>query len=208
MVALPRTPAAARCRSASRVAVIVMVEYRVQLAQAQRMGWRRRRLSLFVLPLAFVVACVVWFEPWRILMPEGERVPDDSEVLSDQAIRLEESDVFQTAAVLTLADGGLLEFRYGPISDSGVHLRRLDRQDGGVVWEQRCPGLGVGHSEYEHRVVVQIEGRTARVISRGSYGAFVERLDLDSGKRLARSVRKAFVEESFVGRVRGWLGLK
>ena len=76
------------------------------------------------------------------------------------------------------------------------------------MWEQHCAPLGVDHSKYKHEVVVHIEGRTAKVISRGSYGAFVERLDLDSGRRLARSVRKPVEDESFIERVRAWFGFK
>src|SRR5262249_57069 len=99
-------------------------------------------------------------------------------------------DVFQTKATLKLLDGGLLEFCYCPISDSGAEVRKIDPDGKTVLWQQHCPPLDVCHSEYRHEVFIHIEGRTARVISRGSSGRFVERLDLDSGRRPARSVRK------------------
>ena len=123
------------------------------------------------------------------LAPDNECVPSEDEPLRDDAIH---ASIFrrQTKATLKLADGGVLEFRFGPISDSGVNLRRLNPQGGRVLWERHCVSLGVMHSEYVHDVFVHIEGRTAKVISRGSSGTFVERLDLDSGRRLARSVRR------------------
>lgn len=189
------------------MAVIVMVEAPLQPPELPRMGRRWRWVALFGLVLSLALAAGAWLGPWKLRVTDSEQIPGDTEVLSDRAIRVKDPDAFQTKATLDLPGGGVLEFRYGPISDSGVHLRRYDRQGGGVLWERECAPLGVPHSEYEHLVVVQIEGQTAKVISRGSSGTFVERLDLASGRSLARSVRKAAQDESFVERVRGWLGL-
>ena len=179
-----------------------MGEAPLQSPELPRMG--RRWVALFGLVLLLALAAGAW----QFRVTDTEQIPGDTEVLSDQAIRVKHPDEFQTKATLDLPDGGVLEFRYGPISDSGVHLRRYDRQGGCVLWERGCAPLGVLHSEYEHQVFVQIEGQTAKVISRGSYGTFVERLDLASGRSLARSVRKTSQDESFVERVRGWLGRK
>jgi hypothetical protein len=91
---------------------------------------------------------------------------------------------------LKLSDGGFLGFRYSPISDSGVHLSRLDRQ-GKIIWEQYCDRLLSGtvlHSEYYQEVFVYLEGETIRVVSQAGNAKFVERLALNSGKRLSRSV--------------------
>jgi hypothetical protein len=171
------------------------------------MSWRTLRVSLLVVVPVAVVAHLVCFDPLELRVTDKERIPGDTETLSDEAVRVKDPDGFTTKATLGLPDGGLLEFSYCPIGDSGVQVRRLDRPGGSVVWEQECDPLGVCHSKYKHEVVVHIEGRTARIISRGSYGAFVERLDLDSGRSLARSVRKSEQNDSFVGRLRRWLGL-
>lgn len=150
---------------------------------------RQRLLVASILCLLFGTAFLGWFSPWTIRVTDNERVPGETEELKDDAIRVKDPDNFGTKGSLNLPDGGLLEFRYGPINDSGVELRRLDR-GGNVLWEQGCVPLGVRHSKYRHDVFVQIEGLTVKVVSRGSYGTFVERLDLDSGNRLARSERR------------------
>jgi hypothetical protein len=85
-----------------------------------------------------------------------------------------------------------LEFRYCATADSGVYLRRLDHEVGSVLWEQAIAPLGVGHSEYLHDVFVWVEGTTVKVVSRGYGGTFVERLDFESGRSLARSARKLY----------------
>ena len=173
-----------------------MVQDPVQIPPLAR---TRRLWLLFVLGLFGVlagVALLVWLGPRGTqgggveTLADNEVVPAEAEELRDQAIRVEVPDTREIKATLKLSDGGFLEFRYGPINDSGVELRRIAPDGKVVVWTQYCPSLGVAHSEYLHEVFVHIEGRTARVISRGSYGTFVERLDLDSGRRLARSVRK------------------
>jgi hypothetical protein len=93
--------------------------------------------------------------------------------------------------------GGLVEagedvvaFRYSPFADSGVQLLRLKAATGEVVWRARCAPLGRKHSKYEHNARVTIEGEQIRVTSRGSFGTFVEVLDLRTGKQLERTVSK------------------
>lgn len=122
---------------------------------------------------------------------DSERIPDDAEELTDLAKREKDPrDWAYTKGTLPVEDGGVLVFYYSPLSDSGVDLQRLG-PDGRIIWEQRCDPIAVKwHSSYLHRVSVFVEGRTIRVVSRGSHGAFVERLSLRSGQRLARSVRK------------------
>jgi hypothetical protein len=92
-------------------------------------------------------------------------------------------------------DGGLVEagngdvvaFRYCCIADSGVQLIRLNTATGKVMWGAKCARLGVGHSKYRHHATVTLDGQTLRVTSRGSYGMFVEVLDLRTGKQLKRT---------------------
>jgi hypothetical protein len=168
--------------------------------------WLGIRVILVALVATLVAALLVWSARLVHRGIVGERIPDDAEVLSDEAVRVDDTP-FITKASLALPGGGVLQFEYGPISDSGVKLRRLDLPGGVTVWEQACDCVGVDHSKYRHEVVVHLEGNTAKVISRGSYGAFVERLDLDTGRSLARSVRKPDERESIMDRVRRWLGL-
>jgi hypothetical protein len=92
-------------------------------------------------------------------------------------------------------DGGLVEagggdvvaFFYCPIADSGVQVMRLNTTTGKTMWQARCAPLGVGHSKYRHHATVTTDGQKLRVTSRGSYGMFVEVLDLETGKRLKRT---------------------
>jgi hypothetical protein len=162
----------------------------------------RRRLWLIaaVLGLSLCLLFVAWLRPWNILLPASEPIPAQNEELHDSAVRVPDDSavrvpnpsIFDLKGTLILPDGGLLEFRYCATADSGVDLRRLDHQDGNVLWEQAVAPLGVGHSEYQHEVFVWIEGTTLKVVSRGYGGTFVERLDLDSGKSLARSAKKLY----------------
>lgn len=133
-----------------------------------------------------------WFIPFEIRAAANEDspIPGTADRIPDGATRVADPDVelpVDVKATLKLSDGGVLEFRYSLISDSGVQLRRLNRQ-GSIVWTQNCTGLGVMHSEYYQDVFVYAEGDTLRVVSWGSRGKFVERLALNSGKSLSRSI--------------------
>jgi outer membrane protein assembly factor BamB len=101
-------------------------------------------------------------------------------------VRFEHHQWIAGGGLVRLPKGELLAFRYGCICDSGVDLIRLDGS-GKVVWQGRCAGLGVGHSKYEHKARVAVEGNHLRVTSVGSYGTFVEVLDLGLGKLLKRT---------------------
>jgi hypothetical protein len=179
-------------------------ERNTQRPEEPQPNWLRLRMRLFMLVVALATTLLVWFARLDIFEAPNERLPNETEVLSDEAVRVAELDGRQTKATLLLPDGGLLEFQYRRFSDSGVKARRLDRPGGNVVWQQECDSVGVCHSEYYHEVAVHIEGRTVRIVSRGSYGAFVERLDIESGTSLVR-VRKSVQDGSFLDRVLIWL---
>jgi hypothetical protein len=102
------------------------------------------------------------------------------------AIAFEQHQWLAGGDLAELPGGDLLAFRHGCINDSGVDLIRLNPSAGKVVWKSHCAGLGVGHSAYEHKAQVAIERRKLRVTSQGSYGTFVEWLDLGSGQHLER----------------------
>jgi outer membrane protein assembly factor BamB len=97
---------------------------------------------------------------------------------------------FAAGGVVEVRGGDVVAFRYGRIHDSGVELVRLKAATGEVVWRAWCNPLGVGHSEYLHDATVAVEGERLRVSSRGSYGTFVEVLDLRTGKQLRRTAKK------------------
>jgi len=151
------------------------------------LDWRRLTW-IRVIGVSLCIAVFLWFDPWEILVRDNERIPDKAEHLQDQATRQPDRDS-HIKGTLNLVDGGILEFRYIPISDSGVEVQRLDK-NGRLVWEQGCRGFWGNKSIYRHDVYVLIEEDTIRVISRGDNGTFVERLSMRSGRRLARSVRQ------------------
>jgi outer membrane protein assembly factor BamB len=92
---------------------------------------------------------------------------------------------------LVEVDGGdVVAFSYGPISDSGVRLTRLNAATGKVVWRANCAPLGVPHSRYWHTAAAIVEGDRLRVTSWGAAGTFVEVLDLQTGKQLRRTRSK------------------
>lgn len=132
---------------------------------------------------------------WQVFKPSDfipfeTRAATNADILVEDVIIPGVTDRISEGGTLKLSDGGFLGFRYNPISDSGVHLSRLDRQ-GKIIWEQYCDRLLSGtvlHSEYYQEVSVYIEGETIRVVSQAVYGKFVEQLALNSGKRLSRSV--------------------
>ena len=89
--------------------------------------------------------------------------------------------------LLDLPDGDVIANRFGRISDSGVSLIRFDPSTGKEKWKNHCRALGVFHSEYGHNAIVAIEADRVRVTSEGSYGTFVEILDLKTGRQLERT---------------------
>lgn len=95
---------------------------------------------------------------------------------------------------ITEARGGdFLAYLYGTISNSGVRVVRIDAASGTVRWEASCKGLsGVTHSEYYHSATAEWLGDQLRVISRGSAGNFVERLDGRTGKSLRRGEQRGW----------------
>jgi outer membrane protein assembly factor BamB len=88
--------------------------------------------------------------------------------------------------LVAVPGGDLVAFRFCRIADSGVQVARLDPTTGKVAWLARCKNLGVNHSKYRHEATLSVEGDRLRVTSRGSFGTFVEALDLRSGKQLER----------------------
>jgi len=88
--------------------------------------------------------------------------------------------------MVTLPGGDLVEYEYDSISDSGVGLQRFDPAHGTRRWAADCKALGVSHSLYQHHATVAVDGSQLRVTSRGSYGTFVEWLDLATGKQVRR----------------------
>jgi hypothetical protein len=92
--------------------------------------------------------------------------------------------------LVPLAGGDVVAYLYGRINDSGVQVLRLDPGTGRKKWELMCPPLGVTHSEYEHRAVVEARGERLVVTSRGSHGTFVESLETQTGRSLARRIIK------------------
>jgi outer membrane protein assembly factor BamB len=103
------------------------------------------------------------------------------------ASRMHNPEGIAGGGLLALAGGDLLAFLYGEFSDSGVQVVRLDPGTGRAVWQSFCEPLGVPHSAYRHQATVALEGSTVKVISRGTRGTFVERLDLRSGERVGRT---------------------
>jgi outer membrane protein assembly factor BamB len=87
---------------------------------------------------------------------------------------------------LRSAAGDLVVFRFGAIWDSGVQLMRVAPRTGERRWSAKCRSLGVSHSKYHHRADVAVDGQRLWVISRGSFGSFLEVLDLGTGKQLER----------------------
>jgi outer membrane protein assembly factor BamB len=91
--------------------------------------------------------------------------------------------------LVDLPGGNLLAFQYGVISDSGVHVVRVDPAAGKVVWQAHCAPLGVSHSKYRHQATVVVEEKQVKVTSRGSFGRFIEVLHLESGRQVQRTSR-------------------
>jgi outer membrane protein assembly factor BamB len=92
--------------------------------------------------------------------------------------------------LVPLPGGDVVAYLYGRINDSGVQVLRLDPGTGGKKWEVNCRSLGVSHSEYYHDAVLEVRGGRLVVTSRGSGGTFVEALDAQTGRSIARRVIK------------------
>ena len=85
-----------------------------------------------------------------------------------------------------LSGADVVAYLYGAISDSGIQVLRLDPATGRKRWEVKCAGLGVQHSKYRHEALVEVVGARLKVTSRASGGTFVEALDAQTGRSLAR----------------------
>jgi hypothetical protein len=88
--------------------------------------------------------------------------------------------------LVALADGDVIAYLYGVISDSGVEVARIKPTTGKVIWKVECKPLGVGHSKYHHEATVEVQEKRLKVTSKASGGTFIEQLDLASGKQLER----------------------
>lgn len=77
--------------------------------------------------------------------------------------------------------------RFSAISDSGAEVERV--ANGKIVWRIRCKPLGVAHSIYSHQVRLKKSGNQIVVTSHGSGGVFLDRLDLEKGKLVERTVK-------------------
>lgn len=87
---------------------------------------------------------------------------------------------------LSSPKGARLYIRYGPISDSGVELERVD-ETGKVVWRYQVESLGVSHSKYRHDVWIRIEGKNIQVTSIGAK-TINEVVDLETGRKVSRII--------------------
>jgi outer membrane protein assembly factor BamB len=117
-------------------------------------------------------------------------------------VPFEDREWITGGGLVEMKGGDVVAFLYGYIHDSGVQLVRLKAATGEVVWRARCAPLGVGHSKYRHDATVAVEGERLHVSSRGSYGTFVEVLDLRTGKQLYRRRRRIGEYNTLVWRIR------
>lgn len=89
---------------------------------------------------------------------------------------------------LSSTKGERIYIRYGPISDSGVELERVDGA-GKVVWRYQVAPLGVSHSKYNHSVWTRIENKKIQVTSIGAK-TIIETINLDTGTKVSRSIHE------------------
>ena len=89
---------------------------------------------------------------------------------------------------LSATKGERLYIRYGPISDSGVELERVNGA-GKVLWRYQVAPLGVSHSKYNHNVWTRIEGKKIQVTSVGAK-TITETIDLETGAKVSRSIHE------------------
>lgn len=99
--------------------------------------------------------------------------------------------IFTKGEFIDLSDpkGERLYIRYGPISDSGVELERINGA-GKVIWLYQVAPLGVSHSKYRHEVWTRIEGKKIWVTSIGAK-TINEVIDLETGKQASRSISES-----------------
>jgi len=85
------------------------------------------------------------------------------------------------------AEVHVLSCSFCSFSDSGAVVSRVDLASNDVIWEKNCKCVRVDHSEYEHHVQLSVWATTVHVSSVGSYGSFLEILDLQTGECLSRT---------------------
>jgi len=99
-------------------------------------------------------------------------------------------DSWQDGRIVRLRGGDLVATRFGPISDSGVHVMRVTALDGAKRWQSYCQPLEVSHSKYRHRAEITSDLGKLKLTSRGSAGTFIEWLDPQTGKQVRRTREK------------------
>jgi outer membrane protein assembly factor BamB len=136
-----------------------------------------------------VVAARLWAGGDRLVLTSRDvvRLSDAGEVR--WAAPFPNPEWLAGGGFVPLPGDGLVVFLYGCIHDSGVQVMRLDPATGRRLWGANCDPLGVLHSSYNHKAVVDPVGGHLRVTSRGSYGTFVEVLDARDGHRVSREPR-------------------
>jgi hypothetical protein len=87
--------------------------------------------------------------------------------------------------------GAWVGFWFCEIADSGVGVMRFDPASGKAMWSATCPPLEVSHSKYRHTATLTVVGGKVSIRSIGSFGTFVEVLNLETGKRIKRWQRLA-----------------
>jgi len=89
------------------------------------------------------------------------------------------------AAFVTVGADDTIVIQWDGGSDSGVGVARVTAA-GVDRWRHVAEPLGVPHSEYYHQCYALLDGGALVVISQGSGGSFVERLDAATGSLLDR----------------------
>jgi outer membrane protein assembly factor BamB len=87
---------------------------------------------------------------------------------------------------MTLVGEDIYLWYWGPISDSGVEVRRVSAKTGEAAWTAKCDPVGVSHSKYHHLAYIERRGDRLIVVSQGSYGWFIEVLNTADGKQVHR----------------------
>src|SRR5262249_31064304 len=89
-----------------------------------------------------------------------------------------DSGEWAAGGMVRLPDGNLVGYRYCASADTGVELICFTPANGTLVWRSSCKPLVGGNYSYSHHAVVRAEGDQLKLTSRGSYGNFIEWLDL------------------------------